>query len=123
MSGAPRTPSRSSPAPRKGIGAAIAKALAADGWAVAVNYRSDEAGADATVEAIEEAGGKAKAFHADVTNGDAKALLEAGRGASSAPCSRSSTTPASRATASRSSSTDDDWDTRHRHQPDRRPSG
>ena len=29
----------------KGIGAAIAQALAADGWHVAVNYRSDEAGA------------------------------------------------------------------------------
>src|SRR6185436_7620632 len=53
----------------KGIGAAIAKALAADGWAVAVNYRSDENGANATVKAIEEAGGKAVALHADVTNG------------------------------------------------------
>ena len=53
----------------KGIGAAIAKALAADGWHVAVNYRSDEKGAEATVKAIEEAGGKAKAFHADVSNG------------------------------------------------------
>ena len=31
----------------KGIGSAIAKALAADGWVVAVNYRSDEAGANA----------------------------------------------------------------------------
>ncbi len=53
----------------KGIGAAIAKALAADGWSVAVNYRSDEDGANATVKAIEEAGGKAVALHADVTNG------------------------------------------------------
>ncbi len=53
----------------KGIGAAIAKALAADGWYVAVNYRSDEEGAKATVKAIEDAGGKAAAFHADVTNG------------------------------------------------------
>jgi 3-oxoacyl-[acyl-carrier protein] reductase len=53
----------------KGIGAAIAKALAADGWNVAVNYRSDEDGANATVKAIEEAGGKAVALHADVTNG------------------------------------------------------
>ena len=34
----------------KGIGAAIAQALAADGWPVAVNYRSDEAGAKATVD-------------------------------------------------------------------------
>jgi 3-oxoacyl-[acyl-carrier protein] reductase len=53
----------------KGIGAAIAKALAADGWYVAVNYRSDEDGAKATVKAIEDAGGKAVALHADVTNG------------------------------------------------------
>jgi 3-oxoacyl-[acyl-carrier protein] reductase len=53
----------------KGIGAAIAKALAADGWNVAVNYRSDEDGAKATVKAIEDAGGKAAAFHADVSNG------------------------------------------------------
>jgi 3-oxoacyl-[acyl-carrier protein] reductase len=53
----------------KGIGAAIARALAADGWHVAVNYRSDEAGANATVKAIEDAGGKAVALHADVTNG------------------------------------------------------
>jgi 3-oxoacyl-[acyl-carrier protein] reductase len=53
----------------KGIGAAIAKALAADGWNVAVNYRSDEEGAKATVKAIEEAGGRAAAIHADVANG------------------------------------------------------
>jgi 3-oxoacyl-[acyl-carrier protein] reductase len=60
----------------KGIGSAIAKALASDGWVVAVNYRSDENGANETVKAIEEAGGKAKAFHADVTNGDGKAFLK-----------------------------------------------
>jgi 3-oxoacyl-[acyl-carrier protein] reductase len=60
----------------KGIGAAIARALAADGWRVAVNYRSDEAGARATVEAIEAAGGTAKAYRADVANGDARVLLK-----------------------------------------------
>ncbi len=59
----------------KGIGAAIARALASDGWNVGVNYRSDKAGADETVKAIEEAGGKAVAVHADVTNGDPKALI------------------------------------------------
>ena len=67
----------------KGIGAAIARALAEDGWNVGVNYRSDKAGAEETVKAIEAGGGKALAVHADVTNGDAKALIsevEAGLG-------------------------------------------
>jgi len=67
----------------KGIGAAIARALADDGWAVGVNYRSDEAGADATVAAIEAAGGRAIALHADVSNGTGQDLIarcEAGLG-------------------------------------------
>jgi 3-oxoacyl-[acyl-carrier protein] reductase len=59
----------------KGIGAAIAKALAADGWHVAVNYRSDEAGAKATVAAIEDAGGTAAALEGDVADGTADALF------------------------------------------------
>ena len=53
----------------KGIGSAIAKALAADGWQVAVNYRSDDVGAKATVAAIEGAGGRAVALAGDVANG------------------------------------------------------
>ena len=53
----------------KGIGSAIARALAADGWRVAVNYRSDEAGAKATVAAIEEAGGTAAVLAGDVADG------------------------------------------------------
>jgi 3-oxoacyl-[acyl-carrier protein] reductase len=60
----------------KGIGAAIARALASDGWSVGVNYRSDEDGAKATVKAIEDAGGRAVALHADVSNGDGKALIK-----------------------------------------------
>jgi 3-oxoacyl-[acyl-carrier protein] reductase len=59
----------------KGIGAAIARALAADGWAIGVNYRSDEAGALATVEAIQSAGGRAIALHADISNGTGEALV------------------------------------------------
>jgi 3-oxoacyl-[acyl-carrier protein] reductase len=59
----------------KGIGAAIARALAQDGWAVGVNYRSDEAGAAETVAAIEAAGGRAVALHADVSNGTGSDLL------------------------------------------------
>jgi len=59
----------------KGIGAAIARALAADGWAVGVNYRSDEAGAKATVEAIEAQGGRAVALHGDISNGGGEDLV------------------------------------------------
>jgi 3-oxoacyl-[acyl-carrier protein] reductase len=61
----------------KGIGSAIAQALAADGWAVAVNYRSDEEGAKRTVEAIEAGGGKAVALQGDVANGAPKELFDA----------------------------------------------
>jgi 3-oxoacyl-[acyl-carrier protein] reductase len=60
----------------RGIGAAIAKALAADGWAVAVNYRSDEDGAKKTVEAIEKDGGRAIAIQGDVANGACDDLFE-----------------------------------------------
>ncbi len=51
----------------KGIGAAIAKALAAEGAAVVVNYASSKAGADTVVAAITEAGGKAVAVGGDVS--------------------------------------------------------
>ncbi len=59
----------------KGIGAAIARELAADGWAVAVNYRSDEDGAKRVVEAITEAGGRAAAVAGDITDGTPEELL------------------------------------------------
>jgi 3-oxoacyl-[acyl-carrier protein] reductase len=59
----------------KGIGAAIAQALAADGWHVAVNYRSDEAGANRVVEKITEAGGHAAAVPGDITDGTPEELL------------------------------------------------
>src|ERR1700761_7920744 len=55
----------------KGIGAAIAKALAADGWGVGVNYNSDQAGADAVVSAIEADGGRAVAVGGDVADPEA----------------------------------------------------
>lgn len=60
----------------KGIGAAIAAALAAEGARVVVNYASSKAGADAVVAAIRSAGGEAIAVHADVSNADqAQALV------------------------------------------------
>jgi 3-oxoacyl-[acyl-carrier protein] reductase len=52
----------------RGIGAATAAALAESGWPVAVNFRSDEDGAGEVVERIGEAGGKAVAIGADVTD-------------------------------------------------------
>ncbi len=50
----------------RGIGAAIARTLAADSWLVAVNYRSDSEGAERVVGEIEAAGGRAFAQQADV---------------------------------------------------------
>jgi 3-oxoacyl-[acyl-carrier protein] reductase len=55
----------------RGIGAAIARELAADGWAVAAGYRSDADGAAATVDAIERDGGSAVAIGGDVCDPDA----------------------------------------------------
>ncbi|WP_449427827.1 glucose 1-dehydrogenase [Rhodanobacter umsongensis] len=61
----------------KGIGAAIAKSLAAQGAAVVVNYASSKSGADAVVAAIAAAGGKAVAIQGDVSKAaDAQALVE-----------------------------------------------
>jgi len=50
----------------KGIGAGIAKALAAEGAAVVVNYASSKDGAERVVEAIKNGGGKAVAVQGDV---------------------------------------------------------
>jgi 3-oxoacyl-[acyl-carrier protein] reductase len=55
----------------RGIGAAIAKALAAEGWPMGVNYRSDEEGANAVVSEIEAAGGQALSVQGDVADPDA----------------------------------------------------
>ena len=53
----------------RGLGAAIARHLAADGWAVAVNYRSSAQRAQQVVTDIRDAGGIAEAIRADVTDG------------------------------------------------------
>jgi 3-oxoacyl-[acyl-carrier protein] reductase len=55
----------------RGIGAAIARALAADGWPVGVNYRSDEDGAAKVVAEIEQSGGQAFAVRGDVSDPEA----------------------------------------------------
>jgi 3-oxoacyl-[acyl-carrier protein] reductase len=60
----------------KGIGAGIAKALAAEGASVVVNYASDKAGADRVVAEITKKGGKAVAVQGDVSKAaDVKRLF------------------------------------------------
>ncbi|HEX5658680.1 MAG TPA: SDR family oxidoreductase [Polyangiales bacterium] len=62
----------------RGIGAAIARRLAHDGFAVTVNYARDRAGAEAVVQAIEHSGGRAIAVRADIAAADAiEALFDA----------------------------------------------
>jgi 3-oxoacyl-[acyl-carrier protein] reductase len=62
----------------KGIGAAIAKALAAEGASVVVNYASSKAGADTVVAAITDDGGQAVAVAGDVSKAaDAQGIIDA----------------------------------------------
>src|ERR1700756_1709108 len=55
----------------RGIGAAVAKRLAADGASVAITYAKDASAASAVVKAIELAGGKAIAIQANAANVEA----------------------------------------------------
>ncbi|OWV88310.1 sugar dehydrogenase [Rhizobium sp. R635] len=52
----------------RGIGAAVSRLAARQGWRVAVNYASNRAAADAVVASITEAGGEALAIEGDVGN-------------------------------------------------------
>ncbi len=62
----------------KGIGRAAAVALAGDGRAVACAYGTDDAGAKETVRLIEEGGGTAAAFGANVADAEAvRAMVRA----------------------------------------------
>ncbi|UPT84601.1 glucose 1-dehydrogenase [Bradyrhizobium barranii subsp. apii] len=62
----------------KGIGAAVAKTLAARGAAVVVNFASSKAGAEAVVKSITGSDGKAIAVQGDVSKAaEAKALVDA----------------------------------------------
>jgi len=55
----------------RGIGAAIAQRLAADGFTVVINYAGSEAAAEELARKIEEKGGKALTAKADVSDVDA----------------------------------------------------
>jgi 3-oxoacyl-[acyl-carrier protein] reductase len=60
-----------------GIGAAIARALAAEGWPVGVNYRSDSEGAERVAAEIDGNGGRAVVVPGDVCADDtADALFD-----------------------------------------------
>ena len=59
----------------RGLGAVIARHLAADGWAVAVNYRSGAEVAEGVVQEIRTSGGTAAAYAADVTEDEQVADL------------------------------------------------
>lgn len=62
----------------RGIGAAIAAVLAAQGAKVVVNHRSSAAGAEAVVAAIKQAGGEAVVIQADVSQfEEAERLIKA----------------------------------------------
>jgi 3-oxoacyl-[acyl-carrier protein] reductase len=62
----------------KGIGAAIAKSLAAEGASVVVTYASSKAGADTVVAGITAAGGNAVAVSGDVSKAaEAKGIIDA----------------------------------------------
>ncbi|NLL63710.1 MAG: 3-oxoacyl-ACP reductase FabG [Ruminococcaceae bacterium] len=58
-----------------GIGAACALEFAKHGYSVAVNYNKNDAGALEVVNAINDAGGVAKSFHADIRDTNIAAEL------------------------------------------------
>ncbi len=61
----------------RGIGAAIARHLAANGFAVVVNYKTRKDEADAVIAEIIRTGGNAASFEADVSSdSDAKGLID-----------------------------------------------
>jgi 3-oxoacyl-[acyl-carrier protein] reductase len=69
----------------KGLGAAIAGALGAQGFEVVVHYRSDRAGAERTAAAVKDHGGAARLIAFDVTDrGACRAVIEADMAANGA---------------------------------------
>ena len=65
----------------RGIGAAICRRLAADGWDVVVGYRRDEAAAEHVADDVRAAGRRALAVRADVTDeAEVEALLVTAEG-------------------------------------------
>ena len=58
------------------LGKAMAEALGADGWSVAVHYRGSKSGAEATAATIRASGGRAELVQADLADEEQTATLE-----------------------------------------------
>jgi 3-oxoacyl-[acyl-carrier protein] reductase len=96
----------------RGIGAAVCAALAADGWPVAVNFRTGAEAAATVVAAIEAAGGRAVALAGDVSEpAAAQALLDGAREALGGPVLGLVNNAGVRADGLALSLTDEDWRT------------
>jgi 3-oxoacyl-[acyl-carrier protein] reductase len=94
----------------RGIGAAIARALAADGWPVAVNYRTGEREAAAVAVEIEAAGGRAVALAGDAADPEgSRPLLDAAAEALGAPVLALVNNAGVRADGLALSLSDEDW--------------
>ena len=94
----------------RGIGAAIARALAADGWPVAVNYLTGANAAAELVAAIESSGGRAAAIEGDVADPQTAAvLLEAAQQALGGPVLALVNNAGVRADGLALSLSDEDW--------------
>jgi 3-oxoacyl-[acyl-carrier protein] reductase len=96
----------------RGIGAAIARSLADDGWPVAIGYRSGAEQAEAVRAEIEGAGGRAVTLQADVAEpGAGDALLADAQEALGAPVLVLVNNAGVRRDGLSPQITDDDWDT------------
>lgn len=93
------------------IGKAMAEALGADGWQVAVHYRTSRSGADATAEMIRSAGGLAEPVQADLgITEDRAQLIEKSVTALGGPLTLLINSASTFEDDSASSFTEDDWD-------------
>jgi 3-oxoacyl-[acyl-carrier protein] reductase len=96
----------------RGIGAAIARSLAEDGWPVAIGYRSGAEPAEAVRAQIEGAGGRAITLQADVAEpGAGDALLAAAEEGLGAPVLVLVNNAGVRRDGLSPQITDEDWDT------------
>jgi 3-oxoacyl-[acyl-carrier protein] reductase len=96
----------------RGIGAAIARSLAADGWPVAIGYRSGAEQAEAIKAEIEAAGGTAMTLQADVAEpGVADRMLADAQEGLGAPVLVLVNNAGVRRDGLSPQITDDDWDT------------